>query len=72
MLFNEIMKEKMEEFNEIIVEKEAKRKSLTHKELNELNEIIINEHTEAKQKPVTIKTGYKEGIIRIWQKMAEY
>ena len=28
------------------------------------------ELSEAKENPITIKTGYKEGIIRIWQKMA--
>ena len=30
------------------------------------------EEPEAKQKIKELKTGYKKGIIRIWQKMAEY
>ena len=30
------------------------------------------EHQEAKDKSFKMKTGFKEGIIRIWQKIAEY
>ena len=29
-------------------------------------------HSQAKDQNFTLKTGYKKGIIRIWQKMEEY
>ena len=32
----------------------------------------VAEKPEAKELGVTTKIGYKEGIIRIWQKMSEY
>jgi len=30
------------------------------------------QNEEAKNMGLKLKTGYKKGIIRIWQKMAEY
>ncbi len=30
------------------------------------------EKQDAKDKSLTVKTGHKSGVIRIWQKMAEY
>ena len=40
----------------------------------EFNEIMKERLTskQAKRLKLTIKGGYKKGIIRIWQKMAEY
>ena len=40
----------------------------------EFNEIIKERIQDkyAKDLDLTIKAGYKKGIIRIWQKMAEY
>ena len=31
-----------------------------------------HQHTKDRKNKLVVKTGYKEGIIRIWQKLSEY
>ena len=40
-------------------------------EFNELMKAIMLQPL-ARQLELTLKVGYKEGVVRIWQKMAEY